>query len=61
MKIDESSINHNAMLFCEKASEDVWDILADTENEEKRAIAVLAYIRGVCDMANATKEVLKVN
>lgn len=58
MKIDESSINHNATRLCTNVSEEVWDII-DTETAEKRAIARLAYINGVYDMANTMKEVLK--
>ena len=61
MKIDENTINHNALRLCGNVSEDVWDIVSDNENAEKRAIARLCYINGVYDMANAMKEVLKTN
>lgn len=61
MKIDENTINHNALRLCGNVSEDTWDIVSDTENAEKRAIARVGYINGVYDMANAMKKVLKTN
>lgn len=59
MKIDENTINYNALRLCGNVSEDTWDIVSDNENAEKRAIARVGYINGVYDMANAMKEVLK--
>lgn len=60
MKIDESSINHNALRLCSNVSKEVWYAVIDEENAEERAIARLAYINGVYDMANAMKDVLKI-
>jgi hypothetical protein len=35
--------------------------VVDEENSDKYIIGAFNYIKGICDMANAMKEVLKVN
>lgn len=60
MTINEANINHNVARLCSNVSEEIWDIVLGEENEEKRTIAKLAYVNGICDMANAMKEVLKI-
>lgn len=55
MKIDESSINHNALRLINFATTGV----VDEENSDRYIIGAFNYIKGICDMANAMKEVLK--
>jgi hypothetical protein len=57
MKIDESTINHNALKLINFATTGV----VDEENSDGYMIGVFNYIKGICDMANAMKEVLEVN
>lgn len=59
MKIDEASINHNAVKLIKNAADVIWD--TDYENDQGcRAAAVqLAYVCGIADMAETMKEVLK--
>lgn len=55
MKIDENKINHNALRLINLATTGV----VDEENSDKYIIGAFNYIKGICDMANAMKEVLK--
>lgn len=57
MKIDENSINQNALRLINLATTGV----VDEENADGFIIGAFNYIKGICDMANAMKEVLKVN
>nr|DAM84089.1 MAG TPA: hypothetical protein [Bacteriophage sp.] len=57
MKIDENAINHNALRLINLATTGV----VDEENSDRYIIGAFNYIKGICDMANAMKEVLKVN
>lgn len=57
MKIDENSINYNALRLINFATTGV----VDEENSDGYMIGAFNYIKGICDMANAMKEVLKVN
>lgn len=64
MKIDENTINHNAMsLISNEASEIESYDFTDSELEIAKnfSYAAISYINGVLDMAVAMKEVLKVN
>lgn len=60
MKIDENTINHNAVRLID-------DIVTDfanknvTECDDAYKTITIGYIKGICDMANAMKEVLKVD
>ena len=56
MKIDEGSINHNAVRLIKDAVEDIWEM--DLAGDNKDAIIRLAYIDGIISMANVMKEVL---
>lgn len=60
MRIDEENINHNVARLCSNASEEIWGIVLGEENAEERIVARLAYINGICDMADAMKAVLKI-
>lgn len=55
MKIDENTINHNALRLINLATTGV----VDEENSDRYIICAFNYIKGICDMANAMKEVLK--
>lgn len=55
MKIDELSIDHNALKCIEDAVTDVWALEVDSVINKD----IVMYVRGVLDMANAMKEVLK--
>lgn len=57
MKIDENTINHNALRLINFATTGV----VDEENSDRYIIGAFNYIKGICDMANAMKEVLKVD
>lgn len=56
MKIDESSINHNALRLIELAIQDI----SREERSEELLMGTFNYIKGICDMANVMKEVLKI-
>lgn len=55
MKIDESSINHNALILIDFAIKDSFD----EEHADEFLMSTFNYIKGVCDMVNAMKDVLK--
>ena len=58
MKLDESSINHNALRLIKNEAEALYDFIGD-DNCEKYCLATLAEIRGIYLMADAMKEVLR--
>lgn len=60
MKIDENGINHNAVRLIDNIVADFVDnnLVECNSNHEEITIG---YIKGICDMANAMKEVLKSN
>lgn len=55
MMIDENTINHNELRLINLAKTGV----VDEENSDRYMIVAFNYIKGICDMANAMKEVLK--
>lgn len=57
MKIDENTINHNALRLINFAI--ATTSVVDKENSDRYIIGSFNYIKGICDMANAMKEVLK--
>lgn len=60
-KIDESTINHNAVRLIDNIASDFVDTnIAECSGNRYTAITI-GYIKGICDMANAMKKVLKVN
>lgn len=60
MKIDESGINHNAVRLIDDIVTDFVDNnLVECDSSYKEI--TIGYIKGICDMANAMKEVLKSN
>ena len=61
MKIDEGSINHNALRFISELVESRYEFLNGTS--ESTEVAFMAMTRGeigaICDFAEALKEVLR--
>ena len=60
MKIDENAINHNAVMLIDDIVTDFVDNNLVECNSNYKEITI-GYIKGICDMANAMKEVLKSN
>ena len=58
MKIDEASINHNAIRLISDTTEAFWDTIDDEKTSELN-IARLGYIDGVLCLASELKKVLK--
>ena len=56
MKIDEASINHNAVRLVRDLNP--WDMSGETDGEDRLRIMTLGYVQGVCDLADALKDVL---
>jgi hypothetical protein len=60
MKIDESTINHNAVRLIDDIVTDFVDNnLVECDSNYKEI--TIGYIKGICDMATAMEEVLKSN
>jgi hypothetical protein len=60
MKIDEESINHNAVRMIKDLVESRYDMIMDATAEERGYLLMtLGEIAGIIEMANAMKEVLK--
>ena len=57
MKINEESINHNVTRLIDEYTKCVWEVVSD--NEDNNRLMMLGYIRGVLEMGEAMKEVLK--
>lgn len=60
MKIDEGCINHNAVRLIGEMVSELYEFTDDDGDLEHTRIATLGEIRGICQMADAMKEVLKV-
>lgn len=58
MKIDENTINHNAVRLIDDIVTDFVDNNV-TECDGGYKTITISYIKGICDMAVAMKEVLK--
>lgn len=59
MKIDESNINHNAVRLIGQMVSELYEYTDSDADMENMRIATLGEIRGICQMADAMKEVLK--
>ena len=59
MKVAEDNINHNAVRLINDIVTDFVDNSV-AECDDNYATSTIGYIKGICDMANAMKEVLKV-
>ena len=58
MKIDEGCINHNAVKLIAELVGCIYEFDYDTANAPYAAMT-LAEIKGICDMVEELKEVLK--
>lgn len=58
MKVDESCINHNALRLIKYLTDSNYEIKYE-EKEMGYMLMTLGEIRGVIDLADALKEVLK--
>jgi hypothetical protein len=58
MTIDKTNINDTAVRIIDEIVTDFMDSNI-TEYDDKYSAVTIGYIKGVCDMANAMKEVLK--
>lgn len=59
MKIDESCINHNALRLIGDMVSELYEFTDANDDMERLRIATLGEIRGICQMADTMKEVLK--
>ena len=61
MKIDEASINHNAVRLIRELVSCRYDMIFkdDDRTERGNALMTIGEIAGVCEMAEALKEILK--
>lgn len=62
MKIDESTIDYNALLAIKGVTENMADILSDSDDEDKirtESLKSVLFSLGVIDMAERMKEVLR--
>lgn len=59
MKIDESCINNNALRLIGEMVSGLYEFTDQDASMENMRIATLGEIRGICQMADAMKEVLK--
>ena len=57
MKINEESINHNIARLIEEYTQCIWEI--DDDKYDHIRLMTLGYIRGVLELGEALKEVLK--
>ena len=57
MKINEESINYNVARLVENYTQCIWEI--DEDSHDHIRLMTLGYIRGVVEMGEAMKEVLK--
>lgn len=62
MKIDESTIDHNALLAIKGVTENAADILSDSKDDDEirmESLKSVLFSLGVLAMAEKMKEVLK--
>ena len=62
MKIDESTIDHNALSDIKVVTENTADILADSKDDDEirmESLKSVLFSMGIIDMAERMKEVLK--
>ena len=59
MKICEDNIDYHACRLISELTSGLYDFADNGENFDNIRIATLGEIRGICQMADATKEVLR--
>lgn len=60
VNIDETCINHNVVRLVDEMTSSLYEYADETSNDDHMRIATLGEIRGIFDLANALKEVLKI-
>lgn len=60
MKIDESCINHNALRLINEEVSELFEYCTEKPNDDHIRLVTLGEIRGMCLLADALKEALKV-
>lgn len=58
MRITEDCINHNAMKLIDENNVP-WEMYEANGDADNQRLITMGYVRGVLDMAEAMKEVLK--
>lgn len=58
MKITDDCIDYNTVRLIDEDT-DPWALSGQSDDMDNERLIMLGYIRGVIDMANAMKEVLK--
>lgn len=58
MRITEDCINHNAMQIIDENNVP-WEMYEANDDADHQRLITMGYVRGVLDMAEAMKEVLK--
>lgn len=59
MKIDEACINHNVVRLVDEMTSELYEFTDKSDNMDNMRVATLGEIRGMCQLANALKEVLR--
>lgn len=59
MKISSENIDYNAVRLIGEMVSELYEFTDADENMERMRIATLGEIRGICQMADAMKEVLR--
>lgn len=59
MKITEECVDYNAVRLIGEMVSELYEFTGADSNAERVRIATLGEIRGICQMADAMKEVLK--
>lgn len=59
MKIDEATINHNALKLIDEMISCPFDYCGEKPEEDHMRLVTIGEIAGVIEMANAMKKVLK--
>lgn len=57
MKIDEACINNNVVRLIDEF--EMWDLTSDSGLDENMRIMALGYVKGLTELADALKEVLR--
>lgn len=59
MKIDEACINHNVVRLVDEMTSELYEFTEKSDNMDNMRVATLGEIRGMCQLANALKDVLR--
>ena len=59
MRINDENINHNVTRLIEEYTQCIWEINDEKNDEDHTRLMTLGFIRGVLEMGEVMKEVLK--